>query len=141
LTAPVATIDHALNGRTRLRIKSMRGDPGYFAGLEEGLVRCEGVIKVVASPRTAGVLITHQADGLPAIAAIARQRGWFELPVSGNTGSFELSPGFPHPDTRLILAGVYGGLAAVQALRGNVLPPAMALFWYALALLPTRQAN
>lgn len=139
MTAPVATIDHALNGRTRLRIKSMRGSPGYFASLEEGLVGCAEVIKVVASPRTAGVLITHQVDGLPAIAAIARQRGWFELPVPGSTGSFALSPEFPPPDIRLILAGVYGGLAAVQTLRGSVLPPAMALFWYALALLPTRR--
>ncbi len=136
MTAPVALIEHALTGRTRMRVKAMRGNPDYFATLEDNLARCAEVRRVRCDPRTAGVLLHHLPDSLSTIATTASENDWFDLRGSATAHSFALAPRITPPSPRLLLAGLFGGLAAIQTLRGDVMAPATSMFWYAATLLP-----
>lgn len=78
MSGPAALPVHRIPGRTRLRVRARRGDQGYFEHVTEELSRCEGVISVRATPRTASVLLEHDAP-LEAIGAFAGARGLFEL--------------------------------------------------------------
>ena len=56
---PEARIVHRIAGRMRVRVPSRRGDPAYFATVEETLRSLNGVERVEADPLTGGILILH----------------------------------------------------------------------------------
>ena len=59
---PEARIVHRIAGRMRVRVPSRRGDPAYFASVEETLRSLPGVERVEADPMTGGILILHRVD-------------------------------------------------------------------------------
>ena len=79
--------------------------------------------------------MSFPAAALPAIADAAGRQGWFQLSGCAAARSFVLQNGVHAPDARLLLAGLFAGLAAVQALRGDVMAPATSMLWYAMTLV------
>ncbi|MEX3789243.1 hypothetical protein [Paraburkholderia sp. BR14374] len=144
MTIPEAHISHLLAGRVRLKIPARRHDASFFSEVVRRLEQCDGVIEVRASPLTAGVLIMHATE-LNSIAAWASQQRLFSLQVH----SAESLPGEPKraiarsarsvapvaggPAERRarLLSTSLAGLGALQTARGQILAPAVTLFWYA----------
>lgn len=80
MSGPSATAVHRIEGRTRLRIRSHRGDEAYFEHVGEELARCPGVETVRVSPRTGSVLLEHEA-ALDAIGRYAASHDLFEIEI------------------------------------------------------------
>lgn len=129
---PHAVLVHAMPGRSRLRIAERRGDGVFFASLASGLSTLQGVQKVEVSPLTGSVLIHHDVP-LEAIAKAARDVRLFALVTAGAGASAAAIEALP-VDVRLIAALGFGALALLQIGRGQVLPQAATLAWYAATL-------
>jgi hypothetical protein len=147
----VASVTHELPGRTRLKIYSRRGNTEYFRGIGQRLSGCPGVIWLRANPRTASLLIGH-AVPFSQIAAFAKEQELFLL-AANKVNRRRRSPyrqvvenleqvnvrftRFTHGqwDTRSVLLIAILGLSVVQTARGQILVPAMALWFQALDLL------
>jgi hypothetical protein len=148
-----AQISHVLSGRVRLRIPSRRGDAAFFADVAQRLEQCDGVNRVHATPITASLLIIHTTS-LDAIAAWASQQQLFSL-RAGAAGSLprQRNPAIwrhRHPaaldageqgDRRVrLISTSLAGLGALQTIRGQILVPAITLFWYAYDARRGRQS-
>lgn len=146
---PRAEITHNSPGRLRLRIRAWRGRADYFAGIEEKLVRCTGVERVVANPVTGSVLLEPAID-LAALVAFTQAQQLFQLaplPVLMAPLTQQVAERFSALNGELrklsgggIDLGSLGfiGLAtltAIQLQRGHVLGPASTLLWAAIGLL------
>jgi hypothetical protein len=151
---PQAFLSHAVPGRIRVKIPSMRGNVDYYSDAAERLVECAGVQSVVVNDRTGSVLVLCAGDATAAhIGEFARERGLFSL----EDGLPPVPPVFDRAleeysrlDDRI--AGVTEGefdvrsaalvmllvLGFVQLYRGQVVAPAATLFWYVLELLRHR---
>lgn len=152
---PAAQITHQMQGRVRIRIPERRRNEEYFAHLKESLSRCDGVDVVATNPLAASVLVTGTATGADLIAfaersqlfaiakserevrplteGVAAQMGRLDGRVRAATaGHFDLNS-----------AGMVGLVAAFlwQLSRRRVLPEALNILWYALALIPRRDGN
>jgi hypothetical protein len=116
-------------GRIRLRIVGHRGDARFFALLAQRALMLPGVLAVSANPATCGLLLRFHGE-LPALLEAAAREGVFA------TDPTDLPAGDARPvaDARLATM-LFGGLAALQVLRGSLLPPAVTLAWYAANLL------
>jgi hypothetical protein len=146
---PHAEITHNSPGRLRLRIRAQRGHADYFAGIEEKLVHCPGIERVVTNPVTGSVLL-EPANDLAALVAFTQAQQLFQLAPAP-----ALMPPLTHQVAERfgILNGELrkfsgGGidfgalgflglvtLATVQLQRGHVLGPASTLLWSAISLL------
>ena len=73
---PHAEITHNSPGRLRLRIRARRGRADYFAGIEEKLVQCPGVERVLTNPVTGSVLLEPAVD-LAALVAFTQAQQLF----------------------------------------------------------------
>lgn len=145
---PEARVVHRLPGRVRLRVPARRGDRDWFSSAVVELAMARGVLSARADPRLASLLIHHDGP-LEAIAAAAERHGLFRL--------LDLAP---RPES--LLGGMRGEAAAWNAglrraagdadlaslaflglclsalwqlARGQILPPAATLAWYAAYLL------
>lgn len=87
-----------------------------------------GVMAAAANPDTAGLLLRFRGEVGAVLDAAARQR-LFVVPPQNRAPE----PGGARAGRLGVL--VLGGLAAVQAARGVLLPPAATLLWYAGSLL------
>lgn len=147
-----AFVAHQIPGRVRLKVPSEKGNPAYFAVTARSLSACPGVEELDADFRTASLLLHHAKD-IPysEIAQWARARGLFDLVEGQTTGPNGLRAAAAHIDAldagirdltrgagdlRSIMFLMFIGLGLVQVARGQVMPAATALFWYALELLP-----
>ncbi|MEM5435971.1 hypothetical protein [Paraburkholderia diazotrophica] len=144
MSIPEAHISHMLAGRVRLKIPARRHDAAFFAEVVRRLAQCDGVIEARASPLTAGLLIMHATE-LNSIAAWASQQRLFSL----HAGAAESLPGqrsraiqrSARPVASVsgeqavrrarLLSTSLAGLGALQTVRGQILAPAVTLFWYA----------
>jgi hypothetical protein len=136
----------------RVRVPSRRGDPAYFAAVEETLRSLKGVERVEADPLTGGVLILHGIDP-GAIVEYAAQKALFlareeEAKKAGGTVLHDvLSAPFGSFSRRIRgftgNAADLSGLAVLalltvgvyQIARGNFGAPAWyTAFWYALGI-------
>lgn len=146
---PHAEITHNSPGRLRLRIRARRGRADYFAGIEEKLVQCPGIERVVTNPVTGSVLLEPASD-LAALVTFTEVQQLFQLaqePVLMAPLTQQVAERFGALNGELrkfsgggIDLGALGfiGLvtfAAVQLQRGHVLGPASTLLWYAAGLL------
>jgi hypothetical protein len=131
---PQAQLVHAMPGRSRLRIPERRGDPVFFASLASGLSTLQGVKKVDVSPLTGSILIHHDVpfEGLAKAAEDVRLFGLATV-TAGTPLSAAAIAALPL-DVRMIAALGFGALALLQIGRGNVLPQAATLAWYAATL-------
>jgi hypothetical protein len=144
---------HHIAGRTRFRILEKRGDSAYFANVTEQLGQCPGVSSVIASEVTGSVLVLHEAPEPDVLVAYARTFELFNLPAAtvpavhaGRPPAELITHSLGHLDQwiraetgsctdlrSLVLTGLIGA-AVWQTLRGQLLPAAATLIWYALSV-------
>jgi hypothetical protein len=128
---PKAYVSHSINHRTRLAIPTKRKSKEYFSDLQKELSQCEGVAKVDINPMTGSVLIKHEAE-LEVIKKYGKDRNIFV--VIEERGPPSLDP------FQAIGLGLFG-LAALQAFRGNFLPPAWPLLRDAIDFYKSRKKD
>jgi Heavy metal associated domain 2 len=152
---PPAYVVHRLASRTRLRMPDLSGDHERCGFVVEALSHCSEVVAVRANPVTASIVVEHDDDALDRIAAYARDLDLFDLEPQP-PGAPTKAPGvvMEHAMARVdawmraetgdrttlgsvALIALLAG-AAWQVTRGQVLPAAATLVWYALALAPPR---
>jgi hypothetical protein len=146
---PHAEITHNSPGRLRLRIRALRGRADYFSGIEEKLVQCPGIERVVTNPVTGSVLL-EPANDLAALAAYTQAQQLFQLAQAPAlmpplTQQVAERFGAVNGDLRRLSGGGidFGAvgfiglvtLAVVQLQRGHVLGPTSTLLWSAISLL------
>jgi hypothetical protein len=149
---PTATVVHRLPGRIRLRIPDRRGDLGYFDMLALELAMLDQVRGVSVNPATTSVLLRYD-EPLDRLIETARTQGLFtlaDLTLHREPIEQRLRQTFASADVTvreatageldLMAASALGmlGLAALQALRGQLLGPAFNLAWYAGTLFLLR---
>jgi hypothetical protein len=140
---------HRIHGRVRVRVGERRGDPAYFERVSQALARCDGVTHYDVNSMTGSILIEHAAP-LEQVLDFAQAEGLFRVqrvdavPVPGRLRAErgleridaqvrQLTAG--EADLRtVVLAGLIG-MGVLQLVRGEVLAPAVTLFWYALAAM------
>lgn len=130
MNGDVAALTHDVPGRLRYRIEARRGDRDFYARIGAELLKCEMVQSVEINPMTGSVLVIHVADP-EAITRYAEQHGLFRLGGKRPAPSTDMAP----PDMRSLLPPLLIGLGLYQIAQGNVLAPAVSLFWYAFSLL------
>jgi hypothetical protein len=151
VVVPQAFLSHAVPGRFRVKVPSMRGNAGYFADAAGRLGECELVESVVVNERTGSILALCAAHTTAAhIGEYGRARELFQLeegrpPVPAVLD--QVASGYSTLD-RGIGSATEGALNArsavlvmllvlgfVQLYRGQIAAPAATLFWYVLELL------
>ena len=147
---PPGVLVHHIAGRTRVRVPAKRGDSAYFATVSEQLAHCPGVVSVMTSDATAGVLVVHDGAEPDVLADYARTFELFDLPDAapaamerGRPPADILTSGLHQlddwvrtgtgqsADLRAVALTALVGAAAWQLLRGQTLPAAATLLWYA----------
>ncbi len=127
--APRAIIVSAVAGRMRLRLPGHRDDAAFFALLAQRALMLPGVVGAAANPTTAGLLLRFRGAAEAVLAAAAKEgmfRATAQAPATRTPSAAQFAP---------VGAAAFGLLAALQASRGAVLPPAITLLWYAGSLL------
>jgi hypothetical protein len=119
---PKAFVSHALQNRTRLLIPTKRKSKDYFLNLQKELSRCDGIENVDPNLLTGSVLIRHNVE-LDKIKEYGEAKHIFSLIKEEPPSRIE--------PRRVMSLGIFG-LAAYQAYRGILLPPAWPLFRDAL---------
>lgn len=147
-----AFVVHELFGRLRLRIPEKRKDAAYFAGLAERLSECPGVTRVESNALTGSVLLLHAEEtSATDVARYAEQTALFSVKRLSATPTRTLgqeaakgldafgrglaSASGGTVDLQSVFFLMLLGLAAFQAKRGLVLPPAVSLFWEAIRVV------
>jgi hypothetical protein len=144
-----ALLVHVLPGRVRVKVPARHRDTAFFDAVAGRLRECDGVIDVRASPLTDSVLIFH-ATNIEAIAEYAARHGLFS--VRTDRAAFGLQPRVPthvpsfflrrstegersereRSDNRARkLSASMATLGVWQSARGQIMAPAVTLFWYA----------
>jgi len=135
-----AVIAHWIPGRVRLVVPDKRGDAEYFRKLAGEFSDVKGLQKVKVNPIT-GSLILEFAGGVGSIVQRALTRDLFridemkipqDVPASlrPDTSPIHLVSN-RKIDSKFMLGSAFGAAGVVQVLRGKILTPALALFWYA----------
>ncbi|PMS38789.1 hypothetical protein B0G57_102424 [Trinickia symbiotica] len=146
-----AQLTHRIAGRLRIKLRSRRRDAAYFSDLSRRLAQCDGVTDVHASPLTGSILIRHTTT-VDAIATYADRHGLFSLRpprVSSEESAparahavmrrepaiARRKPGESHEERERAqarrLSATLAGLGTLQTVRGQIMAPAVTLFWYA----------
>lgn len=138
---PLAHVVHTLPGRTRLRIPKRRGDRALFTSIAERLSAEAGIARIEVQPLTGSILAFHGVR-LADLGAVAEESGLFRLETErakspppqreriSRRREARQGPGAPI-EPRLVLASGLLAIALWQVARGNFLPPALTLVWYA----------
>jgi hypothetical protein len=123
---PVASIEHQLPGRVRLRVPSKRGDVPFFEEVVRELSKHPSLRELTASSLT-GSITLHYREPLQPITAAASERKLFE------TGRSEPQASRLREASGLAGATAAGlsGLGLFQVARGNVLGSAVENLWHA----------
>ena len=144
---PTGWIAHELPGRMRVHIPERRRDERFFELAQQKLAATPGITKLDVNALTGNILMLHELD-CARIAAIAESHQLFHLNQESADGPRTRQAGANHsigsfvrlgplsPYDRLAL--VFAALAVAETLQGNVMAPAVTLFWYALRLWQLR---
>lgn len=128
---PIATIQHQIPGRLRLRIPARRGDVSFFHGIVQALSKLPGVEKLDAIPLTGSIIIRHSGSA-QAIAAAATEQGLFEIgPEEPKEAAAPSTRRRPYSGLRSTAATGLSGLALFQVARGQLTGNAAENFWNA----------
>jgi len=142
---PTAHVMHRLGQRTRLRVPERRRDSAWFTQTASRLERVPGVLRVEARSLSGSLLIHHRPD--PALERRLAATGRFRIrqepaamlpaPEPAAASCFGLSaqtlPGDLGSKTDLRTLVILGLiiLAIIQAVRGQVMVPALSLLFFA----------
>lgn len=137
-----AMIAHRIPGRIRLIIHAKRGDSDYFADLSESLSRFPNVQSTRANPTTGSIALNF-IGSLEDILQRAEQEDLLSIVDGVATGSDSPAPARSSASpinlvsgrdiNRMFMIGsVLMIIAGYQALRGQVFPPALSVFWFAM---------
>jgi hypothetical protein len=147
--APDAICSHQIRGRLRIRVDGRRGQAEYFARVKERMLACRGLTHVEVNPSTASILILHDVD-VETIAGYAEQHALFVLTAAsmdtvviqqraaeglGDLDRFFKALSGGTVDLGSVLFLLLVGMGMAQVLEGQVMVPAVTLFWYALTSL------
>lgn len=153
---PVAKIIHQTQDRTRFRVLGKRRDDQFFSDIEEQLARLPGIEAVKTNPLSSSVLLLHPDSEPQVTLNRVEKQGLFDSIET------EFEPKTPGLNPETITKGfakfedsfsaftekeqtpfffLLIGLAAMQALRGNILGPAIPLLGFALELAQNAQAQ
>lgn len=141
--APQAVVEHQLPGRARLRIPSKRGDVQWFGEVVQWLSRNPDVYELSANPKTASLLIEHEAltslsdllSGEPRLVEVTPASG------SGSQARMRTQRGLlGSPEILDAASAGVTGLCAYQLSRGQVLGTALEHFWSAYGSHRTLQS-
>lgn len=165
---PTAHLRHVATGRLRVKIPQKRHDEAYFARVAQSVSAWDSVERVEVNPLTASVLVFFKDlvalmaenalkndlfsvdfDELEAVAqagfGVAGQV--FGTPVFGGQAAQavsaadaavrRLSFGAADLQSGLFLALLAAG--TYELLRGNIMAPAVTLFWYAGEMIRLRE--
>jgi len=125
---PAAELLHAAPGRVRVRVAERKGDDEWFGETRRAIAGFPGIARVSANPATGSFLVRGKDLALRRIPEIAEKRGWFSMTLPGRSG-------VAGTDALASLAPVFLGLAVIQAVRGQIMVPALSLAWYALEIV------
>ncbi len=137
-----------MRGRVRLRIHEARGQPERLGRVLDKLASHHDVREVRADHRTGSVVVLGDL-AIDALRNFGREQELFELVPAPELQplSEDIVGGLETADERIRLAtggrlGVMSlaatalvGIAAVQAVRGQISVPAMTLLWYAFSVV------
>lgn len=148
---PEARLTHAIPGRFRFKFPVMRRDAHFFAALAEEMPNAPGVTSVRVNAIACSLLIRCDPRVTPeAIAEYAAERKLFVLEPFNSTLLSLLSalmaglgavnrklrtPNGERYDKRAALLLLLVALAIRQTLRGEIMVPALPLWWNAYTLL------
>ena len=152
---PPAYVVHRLASRTRLRVPDLNRNHERCGFVLEALSHCPEVVSVRANPVTSSIVVEHDDGALDRIAEYARDLDLFDLApqprlAPANAPGVVMERALARADAwvRAETGGrsTLGSVAVMallagalwQATRGQVLPAATTLVWYALALSPAR---
>jgi Heavy metal associated domain 2 len=146
---PEAQVIHQMKGRFRVRIPAKRQNTGYFEQIRQRFAELPGIGTVETNYLTGSVLFLHDTsveairnhaeqnrlfrirfstpEPVPLSKRVARQLSRVEAGVTRASGG-----AVDFPAAASIALAVAGGY---QALKKNVWPASLTLFWYAAALL------
>jgi hypothetical protein len=144
-----AYLAHSSDGRIRIKVPSMRNDFDYFQQATDTLGTVAGVTTVRTNPRTASILVLHDDLTMDALSKYAMDADLFELQtISVESDIISLETIQALSAQALTIGGTFSksmffyllmGLAIRQAMKGQLMAPAISLFWYAFEIL--EQAN
>jgi hypothetical protein len=131
---PVASIEHQLPGRVRLRVPSKRGDGPFFDKVVRELSKHPSLHELTASSLT-GSIILHYREPLQPITTAAAEQKLFE---TGRSEPQKHAGRSKHVSRSRESSGLAGataaglsGLGLFQVVRGNVLGSAVENLWHA----------
>jgi hypothetical protein len=131
---PVASIEHQLPGRVRLRVPSKRGDVPFFEKVVHELSKHPSLRELIASPLT-GSITLHYCEPLQPITAAAAEQKLFDTgrsePQKDGSKSQQASRLREASGLAGATAAGLSGLGLFQVARGNVLGSAVENLWYA----------
>lgn len=128
---PIATIQHQIPGRLRLRIPARRGDVSFFHHIVQALSKLPSIAELSAIPLTGSIIIRHSGSA-QAIAAAATEQGLFEIgPEEPKKAPAPSSRRRPYAGLRGTAATGLSGLALFQVARGQLTGNAAENFWNA----------
>jgi hypothetical protein len=132
---PVASIEHQLPGRVRLRIPSKRGDVPFFEKVVRELSKHPSLRELTTSSVT-GSITLHYRDPLQPITAAAAEQKLFETgrsePEEGGSKPKQVSSSREASGLAGATAAGLSGLGLFQVARGNVLGSAVENLWHAI---------
>lgn len=145
---PVAEVVHRMPRRARLRLALRDDELALLAQVSRGLSEIDSVTAVKPSERTRSIVILFEGE-LDRILEQAQARGLFELgpPRSTRKPLRRLRLNIEHADAAMadgtrgamsLGSMTFFGLVAFglfQAQRGQILPPTITLFHYAMVVL------
>lgn len=128
---PIATIQHQIPGRLRLRIPARRGDVSFFHHIVQVLSKLPSIAELSAIPLTGSIIIRHSGPA-QAITAAATEQGLFEIgPEEPKKAPAPSSRRRPHAGLRGTATTGLSGLALFQVARGRLTGNAAENFWNA----------
>lgn len=128
---------HQMPGRVRVRLPAHRGDNEFFSQVEQQLAASALAERVQVNPATASVLIEFSGPPDAFLASLP-----FELELASPAPPAALPAGAAALDPLRLVSGrdldpmfvagtLFGAIGLVQAVRGEIMLPALSAFWYA----------
>jgi hypothetical protein len=131
---PVASIEHQLPGRVRLRVPSKRGDVPFFEKIVRELSKHPSTRKVTVSSLTASITLHYCEPLQPITTAAAHQKLFETARLEPQTHGSTSKQASGLREGRGLAGGIAAGLSGLglfQVAQGNVLGSAVENLWHA----------